>query len=125
MARQSLWGTQGMVAVGASDVLVAIKGDIELSDEELARATDAGVRTIRRLLSETERPKKTRLEERIDDLRAIVEILREAYSPQATRSWLIARNRFLGFDRPIDRLAAGDFDVVREAAEAFVDGDYT
>jgi hypothetical protein len=31
----------------------------------------------------------------------------------------------LRFDRPIDRLAGGDFTAVLEAAEAFVDGDYT
>jgi hypothetical protein len=37
----------------------------------------------------------------------------------------VARNRLLGFDRPIDRLGCGDFTAVREAAEAFVDGDYT
>lgn len=106
-------------------MLAAIKRDLDLSDEELARATNAGVRTIRRLLSDADRPKKTRLEESIDDLRAIVELLREAYSGQATRSWLMARNRLLAFDRPIDRLAKGNFDEVREAAEAFVDGDYT
>ena len=113
------------IATGAPGVLAAIKRDVELSDEELARATDAGVRTIRRLLSEAERPKRTRLEERIDDLRAIVGILREAYSAEATRSWLMARNRLLDFDRPIDRLGRGEFTAAREAAEAFVDGDYT
>jgi len=113
------------VATGASGVLIAIKQELDLTDEELARATGAGVRTIRRLLSEEERPKRTRLEERIDDLRTIAQILREAYSAAATRSWLMARNRLLGFERPIDRLAGGDFTAVREAAEAFVDGDYT
>lgn len=113
------------VVSGAAGVLIVLKRDLELTDEELARATGAGVRTIRRLLSEDERPKRTRLEERIDDLRTIVEILREAYSAEATRSWLVARNRLLGFDRPIDRLAGGGFAVVRDAAEAFVDGDYT
>lgn len=113
------------VVSGAAGVLIALKRDLDLTDDELARATGAGVRTIRRLLSEDERPKRTRLEERIDDLRTIVEILREAYSAEATRSWLMARNRLLGFDRPIDRLAGDDFAVVRDAAEAFVDGDYT
>jgi hypothetical protein len=77
------------------------------------------------LLSEADRPRRTRHEERIDDLRTIVAILRGAYSPEATRSWLLARNRLLRFDRPIDRLAGGDFSSVRESAEAFVDGDYT
>lgn len=113
------------VTTGAPGVLIAIKLELHLTDEELARATGAGVRTIRRLLSEEDRPKRTRLEERIDDLRTIAQILREAYSAEATRSWLMARNRLLGFDRPIDRLGHGDFAVVREAAEAFVDGDYT
>lgn len=106
-------------------MLIAIKRELHLTDEELARATAAGVRTIRRLLSEEDRPKRTRLEERIDDLRTIAQILREAYSAEATRSWLMARNRLLEFDRPIDRLGHGDFAAVREAAEAFVDGDYT
>jgi hypothetical protein len=118
-------GDTSTIASAIHGVLATIKRDIDLSDQELARATDAGVRTIRRLLSDAGRPKKTRLEERIDDLRAIVEILRESYSGQATRSWLMARNRLLAFERPIDRLAKGDFDQVREAAEAFVDGDYT
>ena len=113
------------VVSGAGGVLTAIKRELDLTDQELARATGAGLRTIRRLLSEDERPKRTRLEERIDDLRTIVEIIRQAYSTEATRSWLVARNRILGFDRPIDRLAGGEFTVVREAAEAFVDGDYT
>jgi transcriptional regulator with XRE-family HTH domain len=112
-------------ATGASGVLITIKQELDFTDEELARATGAGVRTIRRLLSEEERPKRTRLEERIDDLRTIAQILREAYSATATRSWLMARNRLLGFDRPIDRLGRGEFTAVREAAEAFVDGDYT
>jgi hypothetical protein len=49
----------------------------------------------------------------------------ETYSAEATRSWLMARNRLIGFDRPIDRFGHGDFAAVREATEAFVDGDYT
>lgn len=57
--------------------------------------------------------------------RTIAQILREAYSAEATRGWFMAPNRLLGFDRPIDRLGHGDFAAVREAAEAFVDGDYT
>lgn len=68
---------------------------------------------------------KGALDQDTDDERAIVEILRRAYSAEATRSWLVARNRLLAFDRPMDRLAGGDFTAVRDAAEAFVDGDYT
>ena len=43
-----------IVATGASGVQIAIKQEFDLTDEELARATGAGVRTIRRLLSEEE-----------------------------------------------------------------------
>jgi transposase len=91
------------VVSGAAGVLIALKRDLDLTDEELARATGAGVRTIRRLLSEDERPKRTRLEERIDDLRTIAEILREAYSAAATRSWLMARNNRAAGVRSADR----------------------
>lgn len=37
------------------------------------------------------------------------------------RSWLVARNRLLGFDRPVDRLAGGYFTAVLGAAEALAD----
>jgi len=68
---------------------------------------------------------KGALDQDTDDQRAIVEILHEGYSDEATSSWLVTRNRLLRFDRPIDRLAGGDFTAMRDAAEAFVDGDYT
>jgi hypothetical protein len=68
---------------------------------------------------------KGALDQDTDGQGAIVEILRKTYSAEATSSWLIARNRLLAFDRPIDRLGSGGFIAVREAAEAFVNGDYT
>jgi hypothetical protein len=61
----------------------------------------------------------------VDDRDAIVEMLRKAYSVEATSNWLAARNRLLNFERPIDLLVRGGFAAVRGAAEAFVDGDYT
>jgi hypothetical protein len=109
--------------VGPPGVLVGIKHDLGFTDGDLARATGAGVRTIRRLTSPNA-PRRSRHAERIDDLRTIVEVVREAYSAEATRSWLLGRNRLLAFDRPIDRIAAGDFAEVLGAAQAFVDGDY-
>lgn len=84
-----------MTTATASMALVTVKRDLRLTDEELARAIGAGVRTVRRLLSQEERPRRTRHEEQIDDLRTIVEILRNAYSAETTRSWLFARNRLI------------------------------
>ena len=41
---------------------------------------------------------------------------------RAIGSWLRARNRYLGYERPLDALGRGEFEKVREAAFAFVEG---
>lgn len=61
---------------------------------------------------------------RLQDLREIVLILSDSLTPRGVGQWLHARNRLLGGDRPIDLLAAGRIDEVREAAHSFVDGAY-
>ena len=42
----------------------------------------------------------------------------------AKRAWLEAPNVHLRWARPVERLADGDFDAVRAAAESYVVGDY-
>ena len=42
----------------------------------------------------------------------------------AKRDWLEAPNVHLRFARPVERLADGDFDAVRAAAESYLVGDY-
>lgn len=88
----------------------------------LARATGANVRTTERWRAgQSPQP---RYLDRLYEMEAILELLGRGMSVQAKRAWLEAPNAALGWARPIDRLAAGDFDAVRKAAESYVFGDF-
>lgn len=62
--------------------------------------------------------------DRLQDLRGIVLILSDSLTPRGVGQWLHARNRLLDGARPIDLLAEGRVDDVRQAAQSFVDGAY-
>ena len=88
----------------------------------IARATGANVRTAERWRSG--QAPQARYRDRIGELQAILDVLGRGMSETAKRDWLEAPNAFLGWKRPVERLAAGDFDVVRAAAESYTVGDY-
>ena len=88
----------------------------------IARATGANVRTAERWRSG--QSPQTRFRDRIGELQAVVDLLGRGMTAAAKRDWLEAPNASLGWRRPIDRLAEGDFDAVRAAAESYVVGDY-
>ncbi len=58
------------------------------------------------------------------ELQAVLDTLGLGMTPQGKRAWLEAPSGFLGWKRPIDRLAAGDFERVRSAAESYRVGDF-
>lgn len=93
---------------------------LALSAGEIATATGADQRTVRRWWHNGSSP--TRYRDRLDDLRAIAEILSATLHEEAIGSWLRSRNRYLKYERPLEALGRGEFDKVREAAFAFVDG---
>lgn len=99
-----------------------LRREMGLTERDLAAITGAADRTVRRWLSGT--APQHRHAERVDDLYAIVEELADSLTAKGLRQWLHGRNRHLKGDRPIDRLAQGDFDAVRKAAEAFSRGYY-
>ena len=88
----------------------------------IARATGANVRTAERWRSG--QAPQARFRDRIGELQAVLDLLGRGMSDSAKRAWLEARSPALRWQRPIDRLAAGDFDAVRAAAESYVVGDY-
>jgi len=67
---------------------------------------------------------QARFRDRIGELQAILDLLGRGMTDGAKRGWLEAPNAALGWQRPIERLADGDFDSVRSAAESYVVGDY-
>lgn len=88
----------------------------------IARATGANVRTAERWRSG--QSPQARFRDRIGELQAVLDVLGRGMTDAAKRDWLEAPNAVLGWQRPVDRLAAGDFDAVRGAAESYVVGDY-
>lgn len=88
----------------------------------VARATGANVRTAERWRSG--QSPQARFRVRIGELQAILDLLGRGMSDAAKRDWLEAPNTALGWERPIERLAAGEFDAVRAAAESYLVGDY-
>ncbi len=96
----------------------------KLTEKELQAVTGADPRTIRRwTAAQDPADPQARYAERIDDLRDLVTLLAATLPDEQTGRWLRARNRLLRGGRPIDLLSAGKYEAVREAAEAFVDGD--
>jgi hypothetical protein len=105
----------------ATEAVRLIRRDVGLTEADLATATGADTRSVRRWTAA--RPTRpARHERQIDDLRAIVAILAETLTPQGIRQWLRARNRHLRGERPLDALARGQYTRVQEAAEAFAQG---
>ena len=88
----------------------------------IARATGANVRTAERWRSG--QSPQARYRDRIGELQAILDLLGRGMNDGAKRDWLEAPNTHLGWARPVERLADGDFDAVRAAAESYVVGDY-
>lgn len=93
---------------------------LALTADEIATATGADQRTVRRWWHNGSSP--TQYRRQLDDLRAIAEILSVTLKEDAIGSWLRSRNRYLKYERPLEMLGRGEFDEVREAAFAYVEG---
>jgi hypothetical protein len=108
-------------AVESKDVVRGLQG-FGLTQEALAHATGASERSVRnRLHTSSARPRSV---ERLHDLLEIVLLLSESLTQRGVAQWFQARNRLLGGHRSLDLLARGEYDKVREAAAAYVDGAY-
>ncbi len=88
----------------------------------IARATGADVRTAERWRA-GQSPQR-RYRDRMYELQAVLDTLGRGMTAEGKQAWLEAPSAFLGWQRPIDRFAAGDFERVRAAAEAYVVGDF-
>ncbi len=94
-----------------------------LTADEIATATGADQRTVRRWWHDQSSP--THYRRQLDDLRVVAEILSHTMHEQAIGSWLRSRNRYLGYERPLEALGRGEFGEVREAAFAYVNSAQT
>jgi len=109
-------------ADGADERVRYLRRELGLTERDLAAATGAADRTVRRWLAGT--TPQHRHAAHLDDLKTIVDELTDSLTAKGVRQWLHGRNRVLDGDRPIDRLRKGEFEAVYKAAQAFGRGYY-
>lgn len=107
----------------AHEIVAFLLAEVRLTQREIAELLGADERTVRRLLADPGIRPQQRHARRLDDVRDLVSLLEDSLPGEQTGRWLRARNRMLGGERPIELIAADDYARVRDAAEAFVDGD--
>jgi hypothetical protein len=96
----------------------------QLPARVISEATGANVRTVERWKAGSG-PRRRDYRTRLDDLSATLEVLGDGLSARGRQAWLTARSAYLGWQRPIDLLAAGEFERVHGAALAYASGDPT
>lgn len=108
-------------AVEAADVVHALR-QFGLTQAAIALATRASLRSVRNWQRTSAIRPQT--EDRLRDLREVVLLLQETLTPRGVGQWLRARNRLLSGRRPLEAMASGEVQAVREAAAAYLEGAY-
>lgn len=91
-----------------------------LSDRQIARATGAAPSTVREWLAHRSAPTGVRAE-RLAELSSIVERLAQLIRPTYIPVWLSKPIPLLDDDKPIDRIAAGDYRAVAKLISGLQD----
>jgi hypothetical protein len=113
-----------LVSANPRDIVRYLRLDLGLTEADLAAATGATTRTVRRWLAEDVEDPQTRYADRLDDLRTVIEHLEDSLTPNGIRRWLRARNRHLKGSRPLEGIRKGEFDQVQQAAQAIAEAYY-
>ena len=95
--------------------------DAGLSQEEIANAVGASLRTVQGWAAGSSTPKGIKAQ-RLLDLKYLVEELSEAYTEEGIQIWLHARNRNLEGRRPIELLAEGQTNAVMAEVDRVTGG---
>ena len=112
------------MAGAVSKILDDLKERGALKGIDVANIVSVSPATVSRWTSGTAMPHaKTQL--LISDLRYIVDLLAEFYTPIETRLWLYSKHRLLGGERAIDLIHEARADEVIEVIESLREGAYT
>jgi uncharacterized protein (DUF2384 family) len=90
--------------------------DSGLSTADVARLVGVAERQVRNWTSGGNTP-SGRNRDRLLELHYVTRLLRDVYTREGAEIWLHGRKRSLEGRRPIDMLAAGDYDEVLDAIE--------
>lgn len=96
------------------------EGDV-LDAVDLARITKTNPRSVSRWRSETTTPRRA-AEELLLELRAVVDLARTVMNDDAARFWLRSPNRDLGYKKPLELIAEGEYRRVVDLLLALAEG---
>ncbi|MXY73799.1 MAG: DUF2384 domain-containing protein [Acidimicrobiia bacterium] len=88
---------------------------------DLARVSAAHPRSVLRWRVNNATPRR-QTEERLLELRAVVDLTRDVMRDDAARSWMRAPNPDLGYEKPLDLVATGQYKRVIDLLLALSEG---
>jgi hypothetical protein len=99
------------MAIAYAEEAIHVHDTGHLSDRDIARATGAAPSTVREWLARRSAPRGIRAE-RLVELSSLVERLARVIRPDYIPVWLSKPIPALDDDKPIDRIAMGDYRAV-------------
>ena len=96
------------------------EGDV-VDTADVARVSDTNPRSVARWKIDAATPRRD-AEERLLELRAVVDLARRVMRDEAARFWLRSPNPDLGYEKPLDVIAAGRYQRVVDLLLALAEG---
>lgn len=88
---------------------------------DIARVSSTHPRSVIRWQTQETKPRR-QAEERLLELRAVVDLARSVMQDDAARFWMRAPNRDLGYKKPLDLVADGQYEKVIDLLLALAEG---
>lgn len=88
---------------------------------DVARVSGTHARSVNRWRAAQAEPRRAS-EERLLELKAVVDLLRRVMRDDAARMWLRAPNPDLGYEKPLDLVAVGKYQRVIDLLLALAEG---
>ena len=95
-------------------------GDV-VDTADLARVSETNPRSVTRWRSQQTTPRRE-AEERLLELRAVIDLARTVMSDEAARIWMRSPNRDLSYEKPLDLVAGGEYQRVIDLLLALAEG---
>lgn len=92
-----------------------------LDPRDIARVAGSSLRSVSRWRKAQSAPRRGR-EERLLELKAVVDLLRGTLREEPARLWLRSPNPELGYEKPLDLLERGEYRRVIAAVLAMAEG---
>ena len=96
------------------------EGDV-VDGSDVARALGTSARSVARWQAHEVAPRRES-EERLLEVKAVVDLLRQHLRPEAARMWIRSPNPDLGYEKPLDLITEGQYRRVIGAILAMAEG---